>query len=76
MANINQVFGNQLDDTQKKHLAKSYYSHLVTSIKEALQLRFMSEKTLRDRVEVRGHEKMLSVVARTKRGFGGHWSFW
>jgi KDO2-lipid IV(A) lauroyltransferase len=80
LANIKQVFGNQLNDIQKKHLAKAYYSHLVTSLKEALQLRFISEKKLRDRVEVIGHEQMLSVVAGQKgvlvvTGHFGNWEF-
>ncbi|MDP1602128.1 MAG: lysophospholipid acyltransferase family protein [Legionella sp.] len=78
--NIKQVFGNTLNDAQKKHLAKAFYSHLATSIKEALQLRFMSEKTLRARVEVRGHERMLDVVAQNKgvlvlTGHFGNWEF-
>ena len=80
MANINQVFNDQLDESQKKHLAKSYYSHLLKSIKEAFQLRFMSESALRDRVEVRGHEKLLDVVAAQKgvlvvTGHFGNWEF-
>lgn len=80
LANINQVFTNQLDDTQKKQLAKSYYSHLLKSIKEALQLRFMSEKKLRECVSVIGHERMLSVVAEQKgvlvvTGHFGNWEF-
>jgi len=80
LANITQVFGNQLDDGQKKHLAKSYYSHLLKSVKETLQLRFMNEKMLRDRVDVKGHERMLSVVAEQKgvlvvTGHFGNWEF-
>ena len=80
LANITQVFGNQLDDGQKKHLAKSYYSHLLKSLKETLQLRFMNEQMLRDRVDVKGHELMLSVVAEQKgvlvvTGHFGNWEF-
>lgn len=80
LANINQVYSTQLDDAQKKLLAKAYYSHLLTSVKEALQLRFMSEQVLRDRVEVLGHEQMLSVVAGQKgvlvvTGHFGNWEF-
>jgi KDO2-lipid IV(A) lauroyltransferase len=80
LANIHQVYSNQLHDIQKKRLAKAYYSHLLTSVKEALQLRFMSEKMLRERVEVIGHERMLSVVAGKKgvlvvTGHFGNWEF-
>ena len=79
-ANIDQVYHDQLNDSQKVHLIQSYYSHLAKSIKEALQLRFMSEASLRHRVEVRGHEKMLAVVAEQKgvlvlTGHFGNWEF-
>lgn len=67
MANIEQVYGNALTDAQKKHLAQAFYSHLLTSIKETIQLRFMSEKALCDRVEVVGHEHLLDI-ANQERG--------
>lgn len=80
LANINQVYGDKLNDLQKKRLIKSYYSHLAKSLKEAIQLRYISEKELKDRVEVIGHEKMLSVVAEQKgvlvlTGHFGNWEF-
>jgi KDO2-lipid IV(A) lauroyltransferase len=80
LANIDQVFNDRLDNAQKIHLAKAYYSHIATSIKEAFQLRFMSEKTLREQVDVRGHENMLAVVAAQKgvlvvTGHFGNWEF-
>lgn len=80
LANIDQVFGGQLRSAEKIHLAKSYYSHLATSFKEALQLRFMNEQNLRDKVQVIGHEHMLSVVAQNKgvlvvTGHFGNWEF-
>lgn len=80
MANINQVFSNQLDHQQKIHLAKSYYSHLAQSIKEGMQMRFMRDETLRDRVEIRGHENMLAIVKQQKgvlvvTGHFGNWEF-
>lgn len=80
LANINQVYSNQLTDALKKHLAKSYYSHLVKSLKEMIQLRFMSEKKLRNQVKVVGHDKMLAVVAQQKgvlvaTGHFGNWEF-
>ncbi|MCA0457081.1 MAG: lysophospholipid acyltransferase family protein [Chloroflexi bacterium] len=80
LANINQVYSDKLDDAQKRRLAKAYYSHLLTSLKEAFQLRFMNEMRLRERVEVIGHEQMLSVVAGKKgvlvvTGHFGNWEF-
>lgn len=78
MANIDRVYGAQLTTSQKKRLAQSYYSHLIKSFKEALQMRFMSEADLRNQVEVRGHEHMLGVVAQQKgvlvlTGHFGNW---
>lgn len=79
-ANIEQVFGSQLNEVQKVRLAKAFYSHLATSVKETIQLRFMSEKKLRDQVEVRGYERLLSIVAEQRgvlilTGHFGNWEF-
>ncbi|MBA2650611.1 MAG: lysophospholipid acyltransferase family protein [Legionella sp.] len=80
MDNIHQVFKDALDKTQKVRLAQAYYSHVLLSIKEGLRLRFMSEATLKDKVEVRGHEHMLAAVAKQKgvlvvTGHFGNWEF-
>ncbi|WP_133140371.1 lysophospholipid acyltransferase family protein [Legionella genomosp. 1] len=80
MANIDQVYGEQLSISEKQHLAKAFYSHLLLSIKEGLQLRFMSQKRLRECVEVRGHERMLAVAGEGKgvlvlTGHFGNWEF-
>lgn len=77
-ANIDQVFGDGLPETLKTHLIKAFYSHLVTSIKETIALRFMSEEALRSRVEVRGYERLLNIA---KEGRGvlvvtGHFGSW
>lgn len=78
MSNINQVFGETLTAAQKNHLAKAFYSHLATSVKETIQLRFMSDQTLRERVDVIGYERLLAVAAE-KRGVlvvTGHFGSW
>ncbi|KTD49650.1 lipid A biosynthesis acyltransferase [Legionella quinlivanii] len=80
MANIDQVYGDQLSLSEKQHLAKAFYSHLLISIKEGLQLRFMSQKKLKECVEVRGHERMLAVAGKGKgvlvlTGHFGNWEF-
>ncbi len=64
LKNIDQVYGDQLSVAQKKHLAQAFYSHLLTSIKETIQLRFMSDANLRARVTVKGHERLLEIAAR------------
>lgn len=78
MANIDQVYADTLSKQQKQQLAIAFYSHLITSLKETIQLRFMNEQTLRDRVEVRGHEHLLNV-AKAGRGvlvLTGHFGNW
>lgn len=80
LSNINQVFGASLNDVQQKHLARAFYSHLLTSIKEMFFLRFMNEQQLCDRVEVKGHERLLDVAAQGKgvlvlTGHFGNWEF-
>lgn len=80
LSNINQVYGSSLTKRQKTHLVQSFYSHLATSFKEFLLLRFMGEKQLRARVDVRGHQHMLDVVADGKgvlvlTGHFGNWEF-
>jgi Kdo2-lipid IVA lauroyltransferase/acyltransferase len=80
LSNIDHVFGERLSKPQKVHLAKAFYSHLVRSIKETIQLRFMSERELCSRVEVRGHERLLDVAAQNKgvlvlTGHFGSWEF-
>ncbi|KTD23310.1 lysophospholipid acyltransferase family protein [Legionella londiniensis] len=78
--NINQVFGESLSLQEKKHLAKAFYSHLATSIKEMLKMRFMTEKKIRDQVEVRGYERLLAEAAKGRgvlilTGHFGNWEF-
>ena len=80
LSNIDHVFGEDLNSTQKMHLVKAFYSHLASSIKETIQLRFMSERELCSRVEVRGHERLLDVAAQNKgvlvlTGHFGSWEF-
>lgn len=79
-SNINQVFGNTLSLTEKKHLAMAFYSHLATSIREAFQLRFMSQARLKQQVEVKGHEHVLKVAEQGKgvlllTAHLGNWEF-
>lgn len=78
MANIDQVFGQTHTQAQKIHLAKAFYTHLATAIKETIQLRFLSEQALCSRVEVRGHQYLLDIVAE-KHGvlvLTGHFGSW
>lgn len=78
--NIDQVFGETLTADEKKYLALAFYSHLATCIRETLQLRFMSQERLKQRVEVKGHERVLKVAAQGKgvlllSAHLGNWEF-
>ena len=76
--NIQQVYGDSLSVCEKKQLAQAFYSHLMTVFKETVQLRVMSERRLRERVAVRGHEHVLEVAA-LGRGvliLTGHFGSW
>lgn len=80
LSNIEHVFGDKLNLAQKKHLAESFYSHLMTSIKEMIHLRFLNEKQLCERVDVIGHERLLAVAGEGKgvlvlTGHFGNWEF-
>lgn len=78
--NISQVFGDTLSLEQQTHLTKAFYSHLMTSIKEMIQLRFLSEKQLCERVDVVGYERLLAIAEEGKgvlvlTGHFGNWEF-
>ncbi len=80
LSNIDQVFSEHLTAAQKKKLAIAFYSHLATSIKETIMLRFMSDKALSERVEVRGHQHLLDVAEHQQgvlvlTGHFGSWEF-
>jgi KDO2-lipid IV(A) lauroyltransferase len=78
LSNIEQAFSDHLTPSQKVRLAQSFYSHLIRSIREMLQLRLMSDRALRRRVEVLGHERLLKV-AESGRGvlvLTGHFGSW
>ncbi len=80
MDNIDQVFADRLTKAQKIHLAKAFYSHLALCLKEAIQLRFLSESALCERVEVRGHQYLLDIAADgcgvlVLTGHFGSWEF-
>ena len=80
LANIKQAFGDSLNEKQRTHLIQSFYSHLITSVKEMIQMRFMSEKQLRKKVEVRGYDRLLSVADKGRgvlilTGHFGNWEF-
>ncbi len=78
VANINQVYGDSITPKQKVRLAQAFYSHLATCIRETIHIRFLSEQSLCDQVEVRGYQYLLDIAAK-KRGVlvvTGHFGSW
>lgn len=78
--NIEQVYGDTLTASEKKHLIQAFYSHVLRSIRELTGLFFLNEKSLAEKVEVRGHEHMLGVAAQghgvlVLTGHFGNWEF-
>lgn len=61
-------------------MAKAFYSHLATGIKEIILLRVISDKKLRERVDVVGYERLMEVAAQGRgvlvlTGHVGSWEF-
>jgi KDO2-lipid IV(A) lauroyltransferase len=80
LSNMHTVFGDQLDKHAKKRLMQSFYSHLLTSLKEMVQMRFMSEAKIRKSVEIINHHFLLEVAAQGQgvlvlTGHFGNWEF-
>jgi Kdo2-lipid IVA lauroyltransferase/acyltransferase len=79
-ANIDQVFSDTLTPAHKKKLMLAFYSHIATSLKENIAMRFMSERKIQSCVEVKGYEHVLEVARNNKgvlilTGHFGNWEF-
>lgn len=79
-SNIEQVYGDALEEGEKKHLIQAFYTHVLRSIRELTTLFFLNEKQLAEKVEVRGHEHMLGVADKghgvlVLTGHFGNWEF-
>ncbi|KTC91163.1 lysophospholipid acyltransferase family protein [Fluoribacter dumoffii] len=77
LANIDRVFKNELSTKEKKRLAKAYYSHVATLIKELLFMNWLAKRP-EHWVEIRGVEHLLAAK---KQGRGcfvltGHLGNW
>ena len=78
MDNIQQVFAQQLSKAESVLLAQAFYSHLLTTFKEIIQLRFLSDAALSTKVEVRGYQYLLDIAAENKGVLilTGHFCSW
>jgi KDO2-lipid IV(A) lauroyltransferase len=78
--NINRVYQDTLNASQKKHLAISFYSHLCKSIYETFSIRFKSLEQIKNSVVVKGHQNLLDVAKAGKgvlivTGHFGNWEY-
>lgn len=79
LKNMRQVFGSVLSDAEIHKLALCFYSHVFTSLKENLMLRFMSEGQIRKRAIVIGAENLLKLDRDKVKGaivITGHFGNW
>ncbi|WP_392538237.1 lysophospholipid acyltransferase family protein [Legionella sp. 227] len=65
--NINRVFKETLSTKQKKRLAKSFYSHVASSLKELIFLDWYKKSRLDNMVEIKG-EEYLWEAKKQERG--------
>lgn len=80
LRNIDTVFGDSLNQQQKINLAKAFYSHIATSLKENLQIRFLSQEKIKSKAIVLGAEHVLTASEKHKgvlilTGHFGNWEF-
>ncbi len=78
--NIKIAFGTELNDEERLHLAKAFYSHLATSLWEGLAIRFLPKKNLKLKAKVIGQEKAMKAAEKGKgvlilTGHLGNWEF-
>lgn len=78
--NMRRVFDKTLSEKEIVYLAQCFYSHLATSLKENLMMRFMSQEDIMAKAEVVGHEKVIEIAKKHAgllilTGHFGNWEF-
>lgn len=79
LKNLRLVFGKFLDSAEIEKLAVAFYSHVITSIRESIQMRFMSTEKIRQRAIVIGEENLANASGDSIRGalvLTGHFGNW
>lgn len=69
LQNMNRVFSNVLSTQEITYLAQCFYSHIATSLKENLRMRFMSQQKIQQKAEIVGHEQVIELTR--QENFGG-----
>ena len=79
LQNMQNVLGNFLFPEEIKKLAQGFYSHIATSLKENIFLRFMSIKKIRAKAEILGEEYLRALENNEIKGaiiITGHFGNW
>lgn len=80
LKNLHRVFSDVLSTDEIIYLAQCFYSHIATSVKENMRMRFMSQEDIRAQAEVKGHEQTLALASvhgglLILTGHFGNWEF-
>jgi len=78
LSNMRLVFGRELSDSEIRHLAKGFYSHLAKTFLENLVLGWLSEDQIRKKIRVEGIHHLMAA-AKLERGIlllTGHFGNW
>ncbi len=78
--NMHLVFKDKLTEAEIKKLAKSFYSHILKSIKENIFMRFMSKEKIKSKAMVKGVEHVEAIADNNQgililTGHFGNWEF-
>ena len=79
LQNMQKVFGDILSNSEILILAKGFYSHVASSLKENLLLRLMSLKQIQSRAIIKGENYLWELVDNKIKGailITGHFGNW
>ncbi|HAZ7572808.1 lysophospholipid acyltransferase family protein [Legionella sp. PATHC032] len=78
LSNIDLVFKNTATSAEKTRLAKAFYSHVASNLKELIWMGWASSKRLTNKIEIHGLEHLESAVSQNKGVFllTGHLGNW
>lgn len=79
LQNMQQVFGNVFSKAEIIKLAQAFYSHIATSLKENLLMRFMTLDHIKNKAEIKGSEFLYELIGNKVKGailITGHFGNW
>lgn len=79
LQNMQQVFDSVFNEKEIIKLAQAFYSHVATSLKENLMLRFMTMQQIKNKAEIKGSEYLYELVGNEVKGaiiISGHFGNW